>query len=123
VFLVSSNRGIGLHTAERVEALFPGHFRNYIFVSVGTVDSESYGSEQSLTTLQYETRATLDALVSYAHCQGRAARWNDAYGSDRLVELEKLEWSRPPGAARMRFGYGSGCSVRELPSKSAALGT
>jgi amino acid transporter len=90
VFLVSSNRGIGLHTVERVEALFPGHFRNFVFVSVGTVDSEAYGSEQSLRTLQYETRATLDALVNYAHVQGRGACWFDAYGNDRRVELEKL---------------------------------
>jgi hypothetical protein len=90
VFLVSSNRGIGLHTVERVEALFPGHFRNFIFVSVGTVDSESYGSEQSLRTLQYETRATLDALVNYAQVNGKGSRWYDAYGSDRRVELETL---------------------------------
>jgi len=90
VFLVSANRGIGLHTVERVEKLFPGHFRNFVFVSVGIVDSESFGSEQSLTTLQYETRATLDALVNFAHVQGRASRWYDAYGSDRLLELERL---------------------------------
>jgi amino acid transporter len=90
VFLVSANRGIGLHTVERVEALFPGHFRNFVFLSVGTVDSESYGSEQSLRTLQYETRATLDALVNFAHVQGRGSRWFDAYGSDRRAELEKL---------------------------------
>jgi amino acid transporter len=90
VFLVSSNRGIGVHTVERVEALFPGHFKNFVFVTVGTVDSQSYGSEQTLRTLQYETRSTLDALVNFVHCEGAAARWYDAYGSDRLVELEKL---------------------------------
>jgi hypothetical protein len=90
VFLVSANRGVGLHTVERVEKLFPEHFRNFVFVSVGIVDSESYGSEQSLTTLQYETRATLDALVNYVHVQGRAACWYDTYGNDRLLELEKL---------------------------------
>jgi hypothetical protein len=90
VFLVSANRGIGQHMAERVEALFPDHFRNFLFVSVGTVDSESYGSEQALRTLQYETRATLDALVNYAEFCGKSARWYDAYGSDRLAELEHL---------------------------------
>jgi len=90
VFLVSANRGLGLHTVGRVEALFPGHFRNFVFLSVGTVDSESYGSEQSLRTLQYETRATLDALVNFAHVQGKGSRWFDAYGSDRRAELEKL---------------------------------
>jgi hypothetical protein len=90
VFLVSANRGVGLHTVERVERLFPGHFGNFVFASVGTVDSESYGSEQSLRTLQYETRATLDALVNFAQYQGKAACWYDAYGSDRLAELERL---------------------------------
>ena len=61
-----------------------------MFVSVGTVDSEAYGSEQSLRTLQYETRAVLDALVNYAHCHGKGACWFDAYGADRLRELERL---------------------------------
>lgn len=90
VFLVSANRGLGLHTVERVESLFPGHFRNFVFVSVGTVDSESFGSEQSLITLQYETRAALDGLVNYAHVHGKGSRWFDAYGADRLEELEGL---------------------------------
>jgi len=90
VFLVSANRGLGLHTIERVEALFPDHFRNFVFVSVGTVDSESFGSEQSLRTLQYETRASLDGLVNYAQVHGKGACWFDAYGADRLAELEKL---------------------------------
>jgi hypothetical protein len=54
------------------------------------VDSESYGSDQSLRTLQYETRATLDTLVNYAHFLGKGSRWFDAYGSDRLTELERL---------------------------------
>ena len=90
VLLVSAHRGIGLHTVDRVESLFPGHFRNFVFVSVGEVDSHSYGSDQLLRTLQYETRATLDALVNYVHHRGKGARWYDAYGSDRLAQLESL---------------------------------
>jgi len=90
VFLVSANRGIGLHTVERVEDLFPGHFMNFVFVSVGTVDSESFGSDQALRTLQYQTRATLDGLVNYAHVHGKGSAWYDAYGADRLAELERL---------------------------------
>jgi amino acid transporter len=90
VFLVSAHRGLSLNTVKRVEALFPGHFRNFIFVSVGLVDSESFGSQQALQTLQYETRATLDALVNYAQVQGIASCWFDAYGADRLAELERV---------------------------------
>jgi amino acid transporter len=90
VFLVSANRGIGLHTAERVEDMFPKHFANFVFVSVGTVDSESFGSDQTLRTLQYQTRATLDGLVNYAHVHGKGSAWYDGYGADRLGELERL---------------------------------
>jgi amino acid transporter len=90
VFLVSANLGIGIHMLDRVRALFPGHFRNCVFVSIGTVDSESFGSDQALRTLQYATRATLDGLVNYAHVLGFGSCWYDAYGSDRLLELERL---------------------------------
>jgi len=90
VFFVSSSRGIGIHMVDRVRAMFPDHFRNFVFVSIGTVDSHSFGSDQTLRSLQYETRGALDGLVNYVHVLGSAARWYDAYGSDRLVELERM---------------------------------
>jgi hypothetical protein len=71
-----------------------------VFVSVGTVDTESYGSEQALRTLQYETRATLDALVNHSHHEGRGARWYDGYASDRRVELERLAVARSGNSFR-----------------------
>ena len=98
IFLVSGNRGLGLQTIDRVEALLPGHFRNHVFISVGTVDTESYGSDQALRTLQYETRATLDLLVNYSQHAGKGACWLDGYASDRRVELERLSLE-----ARERF--------------------
>ena len=85
VFFVSSSRGIGIHMVDRVQAMFPDHFRNCVFVSIGTVDSHSFGSEQALRTLQYETRAALDGLVNYAQVLGMGSRWYDGYGSDRLI--------------------------------------
>ena len=64
VFLVSSNRGIGVHTVERVEALFPGHFKNFVS-SPSHRRQPVLCSEPTLRTLQYETRSTLDALVNF----------------------------------------------------------
>ena len=90
VFLVGASRGVGVHMVDRVRAMFPDHFRNLVFVSIGTVDSHSFGSEQALRTLQYETRASLDGLVNYAQVLGHGSRWYDAYGNDRLVELERM---------------------------------
>ena len=90
VFFVSPSRGIGIHMIDRVRAMFPDHFRNLVFVGIGTVDSHAFGSEQALRTLQYETRSTLDGLVNYAQVLGFGARWYDAYGNDRLLEMERL---------------------------------
>jgi len=61
-----------------------------VFVSIGTVDSHAFGSDQALRTLQYETRAALDGLVNYVQVLGLGSRWYDAYGSDRLVEMERM---------------------------------
>ncbi len=90
VFFVSPSRGIGIHMIDRVRAMFPDHFRNLVFVGIGTVDSHAFGSEQALRTLQYETRSTLDGLVNYAQVLGFGARWYDAYGNDRLLAMERL---------------------------------
>lgn len=90
VFFVSPSRGIGIHMIDRVRAMFPDHFRNLVFVGIGTVDSHAFGSEQALRTLQYETRSALDGLVNYAQVLGFGARWYDAYGNDRLLEMERL---------------------------------
>lgn len=89
-FFVSASRGIGIHMVDRVRAMFPDHFRNFVFVSIGTVDSHAFGSDQALRTLQYETRAALDGLVNYVHVLGHGSRWYDAYGSDRLVEMRRM---------------------------------
>lgn len=90
VFFVSPSRGIGIHMIDRVRAMFPDHFRNLVFVGIGTVDSHAFGSEQALRTLQYEPRSALDGLVNYAQVLGFGARWYEAYGNDRLLEMERL---------------------------------
>jgi hypothetical protein len=53
--------------------------RNFVFVSIGTVDRHAFGSDQALRTLQYETRAALDGLVNCVHLLGIGSRWYDAY--------------------------------------------
>ena len=40
VLLVSSFGGLGVHTFLSIQRLFPGHFRNFIFVSVNVVDAD-----------------------------------------------------------------------------------
>jgi amino acid transporter len=90
VFMISRSRGAGMHTILWVQRLFPGIFKNFIFLSVGAVDSQSFGGEGSLEGLQHEVHSACDYYVNFSHRNGFAAKSYEAYGTDRVEELTKL---------------------------------
>ncbi len=90
IFLVGKNRGLGMYTLKWLNEVFTGHFRNFIFLSVGEVDAESYGGKGALRSLQYQIENSLRYYVNYCHGQGWAATSHAAYGADVEAELEKL---------------------------------
>ena len=89
VFLVGRSRGAVMHTLLWVQRLFPGHFKNFIFLCAGEIDSHSYG-KSALTTLQYAVDADLMHDVEFCHSQGMAAKSYRSFGTDPLEELTKL---------------------------------
>ncbi len=90
IFLVGKNRGLGMYALKWLNEVFTGHFKNFIFVSVGEVDAESYGGKGALRSLQYQIENSLRYYVNYCHHQGWAAASYAAYGTDAEAELEKL---------------------------------
>ena len=42
IVLVEAYTGLGIHTALSIQRLFPRHFKNFVFVSVGLVDSAQF---------------------------------------------------------------------------------
>lgn len=90
IFLVGKNRGLGMYALKWLNELFPGHFRNFIFISVGEVDAESYGGKGALRSLQYQIENSLRYYVNYCHSENWAATSYAAYGTDVETELEKL---------------------------------
>ena len=90
VLLVGKSRGSGMHTLLWVQRLFPAHFKNFIFVSVGEVDSQSYGGSGALEHLRDEVGDTLQYFINFCHHNGLAAEARLAYGSDVALELTKL---------------------------------
>ena len=79
-----------MYALKWLNELFPGHFRNFIFVSVGEVDAESFGGKGALRSLKYQIENSLRYYVNYCHHEGRAATSYAAYGTDVEDELEKL---------------------------------
>ncbi len=90
VFLVGRSLGTGMHTLLSLRRLFPQQFKNFVFVSVGEIDSGSFHGEEMLSQLRKEVEATLDHYVSYCQQRGLPATTYQAYGPDVLAELTQL---------------------------------
>jgi amino acid transporter len=90
VFMVDENRGVGIHTIMWVMRLFPGHFRNFIFLSVGEVDTQSFDSEATIRSLQFKTENTLCYYASFCENNGLEATWYMTQGTDPVQALDKL---------------------------------
>ena len=90
VFFVGKNRGVSMHALLWVQRLFPEHFKNFIFLSVGEVDAQSYDGQGALRTLRYEIENSLRYYVNFCHSHGLAAKSCLAFGTDPVEELIKL---------------------------------
>lgn len=90
VFIVGSSRGGGLHALLWVQRMFPGHFKNFIFVNARTVDSHAYGGEGAVEQMRAEANATLKFFVDFCHSHGMASSAYLGFGTDVVDEVTKL---------------------------------
>ena len=90
VLFVGKHRGVGVHALLWVMRMFPGHFRNFVFLSVGEVDAQSYGGEGALRTLRYTIENSLRFFARYCHRHGLAAEYQVGYGTEPVEEFLKL---------------------------------
>jgi amino acid transporter len=90
VFLVDEHRGVGIHTIMWVLRLFPGHFKNFIFLSAGEVDTQSYNSAATIRTMQYKTENALCYYTGFCRAQNLNATWRMGYGTDPVNVIDEL---------------------------------
>lgn len=90
VILVGKSSGIGMHTLLSVMRIFPRYFKNFIFLSVGIVDVESYTGSASLQHMRQEVNDTLEYFVDYCHQYGMAAESYANFGTDTVEKLTRL---------------------------------
>ncbi|HXS82449.1 MAG TPA: APC family permease, partial [Methylomirabilota bacterium] len=70
VVLVESYAGLGIHTLLTVQRMFPRHFKNMVFVSVGLVDSGQFKGTESVRALEEKVRRDLEQYVELAQRMG-----------------------------------------------------
>lgn len=90
VFIVGSSRGGGLHALLWVQRMFPGHFKNFIFINARTVDSHAYGGEGAVEHMRAEANATLKYFVDFCHSHGMASKAYLGFGTDVVDEVTRL---------------------------------
>lgn len=90
IFFVGESTGQGMHTLLWAQRMFPGHFKNFVFLSVGVVDVGSYGTELALKKMQEKINKRLKYFIDFAHQHGFGATHLVAYDNDPVKALVTL---------------------------------
>lgn len=90
VILVGKSPSIGMHTLLCILRIFPRHFKNFIFLSVGSVDVENFTGGTALEQMRRQVTENLDYFVQYCQQYGIAAESYAAFGTDTVEKLIDL---------------------------------
>lgn len=90
VLFISEHAGVGMHALLWVLRMFPQHFKNFIFVSTGIVDVESFSGQKTLKLMQKKVEKRLSYFKNYSEQHGLAATYFSNYGADPVSQLTLL---------------------------------
>ncbi|TFW15432.1 APC family permease [Massilia arenosa] len=90
VFIVGTSRGGGLHALLWVLRMFPGHFKNFLFINARTVDSHVYGGEGTMEKMRDEAAETLEFFVDFCQSHGMASSSYLSFGTDAVDEVTRM---------------------------------
>jgi len=90
IVLVESYAGLGIHTLLSIQRMFPRHYKNFVFCSVGLVDSGQFKGVQDMHALEDKVRVDLEKYVGLAQRLGYYAEYRYTLGTDLIAELEGM---------------------------------
>ncbi|HVP14246.1 MAG TPA: APC family permease [Terriglobales bacterium] len=90
IVLVESWGGLGIHTVLSILRMFPRHYRNFVFCSVGLLDSGQFKGARSVEALEAKVRSDLEKYVEMAQSAGAYAEYRYTLGTDLISELEAM---------------------------------
>jgi hypothetical protein len=88
--LVGSYAGLGVHALLTVQRLFPNHFENVIFLSVGVIDAATMKGVEEVDRVRERTEASLRQYVDLARGLGLAAGYRLSVATEALAEAERM---------------------------------
>ncbi len=84
MLLVTGCNGIGIHSFLAIQPRFQGLFRQFLFVSVGVIDSSRFKGAGEVERLRISTEESLQRYVNFANNQGLWADYRYVLGTDTL---------------------------------------
>jgi amino acid transporter len=88
--LVSGYNGIGVHSFLQICSAFPGHYKNFVFLSVGIIDQAMFKDGESVSELLTDVDASLRRYVSLAQKYGYAAEAHSSVGTNVVDTATEL---------------------------------
>src|SRR5499426_3313425 len=82
--------GVAVHALLTIPRLFPNHFKNVVFISVGVIDSGQFKGQKEIENLRRAKEEDLKSFVEFANCLGWYAEYRYSLGVDLMAELEEL---------------------------------
>ncbi len=82
IIVVSGFNGLGMHSLLSVLRMFPGHFKNFVFVTVGALDFGKWKGVNEVEAMRASTEADMKRYVEHANGLGVWATTRVAYGTE-----------------------------------------
>jgi K+ transporter len=88
--LVNAYNGIGIHSFLAIHKSFPGHYKNFVFLSVGVLDSDRFKSVEEIDSFKTSIKTDLDKYVELANRLGFYAESHMLMETDVTEGLEMI---------------------------------
>ena len=88
--IVDQTFGSGMNCLLEIKKLFPGIFKNFIFVTVGELDSNTLSEEKRWRDMRRRTKSVLNKYKNYCNANGRFAKAYIGYDTDIVEKLTQL---------------------------------
>jgi len=88
--IVDQTFGSGMNCLLEIKKLFPGIFKNFIFVTVGELDSNTFSEEKRWRDMRRRTKSVLNKYKNYCNANGRFAKAYIGYDTDIIEKLTQL---------------------------------
>ncbi len=90
VVMVERFNGLGIHAIFSIQKLFANRFQDFLFVSIGRIDSSKFKGIEELDNLRKNTEENLQKYVSLAHKMGYRADFRHVDDIDVIAGMERL---------------------------------